>query len=128
MDKEELRKSVVANMMHLGVYREDFEYTIDVYVDMLFQYRSFEKQFSESGYKVSEEYTNKAGATNDRKTALYQSMETLRKDLANYSNLLCLNPRVYERIKRPDVPVRKEKPKEEKPRSKLEKAMSELNG
>lgn len=120
--KDQLRESVVENMKHLGVYRDDFDHTIDIYIDMLSQYKHFEKQFAESGYKLTEAYTNKAGATNDRKAPIYTAMETLRKDLAKYSDLLCLNPRAYERVKIPDVPVVKEKAK---PESKLLQALSD---
>ncbi|WP_200895598.1 MULTISPECIES: P27 family phage terminase small subunit [unclassified Clostridium] len=121
--KEKLKKEVVANMKHLGVYRNDFDHVIDVYVDMLVQYKSFEKQFADSGYKITDEYTNKAGATNERKTPVYTALESLRKDIAKYSDLLCLNPRAYEKVKIPEVPVRKE---EEKPQSKLLQALNSM--
>lgn len=121
-ERAELKESVIANMKHLGVYRDDFEHTIDIYVGMLAQYKAFERQFEESGFKITDSYTNKAGATNERKTPIYTAMEALRKDLANYSNLLCLNPKSYERIKKPEVPIRKKEP--EKPKSKLIQALS----
>lgn len=123
MMKEKLKKEVVANMKHLGVYRNDFDHVIDVYVDMLVQYKAFEKQFADSGYKITDQYTNKANATNERKTPVYTALESLRKDIAKYSDLLCLNPRAYEKVKVPEVPVRKE---EEKPQSKLLQALSSL--
>ncbi|MFJ7736407.1 P27 family phage terminase small subunit [Lysinibacillus sp. NPDC097287] len=121
--KKQLRETVIENMKHLGVYREDFEHTIDVYVDMLVQYKMFEQQFADSGYKLTDSHTNKAGATNERKAPIYMAMEALRKDLAKYSDLLCLNPRAYERVKKPEVPVRKKE--EEKPKSKLIQALSD---
>lgn len=121
-ERAELKESVIANMKHLGVYRDDFEHTIDIYVGMLAQYKAFERQFEGSGFKITDSYTNKAGATNERKTPIYTAMEALRKDLANYSNLLCLNPKSYKRIKKPEVPVRKKEP--EKPKSKLMKTLS----
>jgi hypothetical protein len=121
--KEEIKEKVIADMKHLGVYRDDFGHTIDVYVDMLVQYSVFEEQFRSTGYKITDEYTNKAGATNERKTPVYTALESLRKDIAKYTDLLCLNPRAYEKIKVPDVPVRKE---EEKPQSKLLQALSSL--
>jgi hypothetical protein len=124
--KEEIRNNVVANMKHLGVYRDDFENTIDVYVDMLIQYEAFRDQFNSTGFKITDQYTNKAGATNERKTPVYTALESLRKDIAKYSDLLCLNPRAYERVKKIDVPVRKEEI--EKPRSKLVQALSDSNG
>jgi len=120
--KDQLRKNVVESMKHLGVYRDDFDDAIDIYVDMLDQYKFFEKQFAESGYKLEVAYTNKAGATNDRKALIYTAMETLRKDLAKYSDLLCLNPKAYERVKVPNVPIVKEKAK---PESKLLQVLSD---
>lgn len=126
MTKEEIRNNVVANMKHLGVYRDDFENTIDVYVDMLIQYEAFRDQFNSTGFKITDQYTNKAGATNERKTPVYTALESLRKDIAKYSDLLCLNPRAYERVKKIDVPVRKEEI--QKPRSKLVQALSDSNG
>ncbi|MFD1204022.1 P27 family phage terminase small subunit [Sporosarcina contaminans] len=123
LTKKQLKKSVVDNMKHLGVYRENYEHTIDVYVGMLAQYQAFEKQFEESGYQITVEYTNKAGATNDRKTPIYSAMESLRKDLATYSNLLCINPKAFESVKKREVPVRKKET--EKPQSKLVQALGE---
>lgn len=126
MTKQEIRENVVANMKHLGIYREDFENTIDVYVDMLIQYEAFRDQFNSTGFKITDQYTNKAGATNDRKTPVYTALESLRKDIAKYSDLLCLNPRAYERVKKIDVPVRKKE--DEKPQSKLVQALSDADG
>ena len=82
----------------------------------------FERKFEESGYQITEEYTNKAGATNDRKTPIYSAMEALRKDLAAYSTILCVNPKQFNNLKKPGVPKRKEEPKS-KPKSKLQLAL-----
>jgi hypothetical protein len=41
-------------------------------------------EFADSGYKITELYTNKAGEMNKRKTPLYTAMESLRKDIATY--------------------------------------------
>lgn len=118
-----MKNRVVDNMKHLGVYRDDFEHTIDIYVGMLSQYQAFEQQFELSGYQITGEYTNKAGATNERKTPIYSAMESLRKDLGTYSNLLCINPKSFESVKKPEVPIRKKEP--EKPKSKLIQALSD---
>ncbi|TYS68665.1 P27 family phage terminase small subunit [Sutcliffiella horikoshii] len=116
--KTQLRNQTVKQMAHLGVYKDDYDQIIDIYVGMLAQYQAFEKAFEESGYQITEEYTNKAGATNDRKTPIYSAMEALRKDLATYSNILCINPKAFNAIKKPGVPKRKEEPA--KPKSKLQ--------
>lgn len=80
-------------MKSLGIYKVEHKNIIDIFVGMLHQYEIYEKQFEESGYKVTESHTNKAGATNDRKTPLLSAMEKLRMDIATYSSLLKLNPK-----------------------------------
>ena len=96
--KKAIKAQVVKSMKDLGTYKEEYKNTIDVFVGMIHQYENFEEQFEESGYQITEEYTNKAGATNERKVPLYSAMESLRKDIATYSNLLCLNPRALESV------------------------------
>ena len=86
-------------MKELGIYKKEYMEVIDVFAGMIQQYETFEHQFEESGFMIEEEYTNKAGATNMRKTPLYTAMESLRKDIATYSNLLCLNPKALQSIK-----------------------------
>lgn len=44
-------------------------------------------------YVVSEEYTNKAGATNQRKVPILSRLEVLDKDILTYSDRLMLNPK-----------------------------------
>ena len=80
-------------MKNLGIYRKEYDDVISIYAGMLFQYEKFEQQFEENGCELVEEYTNKAGATNLRKTPLYTAMESLRKDIAVYSDRLQLNPK-----------------------------------
>ncbi|MBO9598500.1 MAG: P27 family phage terminase small subunit [Cohnella sp.] len=116
-------------MQHLGVYSDNYEDAIDIYVGMLSQYKVLEKQFEDSGCRLTEGYTNKAGATNDRKTPIYTAMESLRKDIAKYSDMLGLNPKAFEKFKKRDVPVRKpESIKPDKQPSKLELILGGSSG
>ena len=85
-------------MRTLGIYKPEYEAIINIFAGMLDQYNDFEQQFEDSDYQITEEYTNKAGATNDRKVPLYTAMESLRKDIASYSDRLCLNPKALETI------------------------------
>lgn len=85
-------------MKSLGTYRVEHKNIIDIFVGMLHQYESYQQQFEESGYQVTEEHTNKAGATNQRKTPLLSAMEKLRMDIATYSNLLKLNPKSLDEV------------------------------
>lgn len=97
--KKTIESEVIKRMKELGVYKVEYRNTINIYVDMLHQYESLNKEFEDSGYQVEEPYTNKAGATNMRKTPTLAALEKLRMDLATYSNLLCLNPREHIKSK-----------------------------
>ena len=96
--KAYLKNQTIKAMKDLGIYKKEYNQLIDIYAGLLHQYKSFEAEFIKSGYQVEEEYTNKAGATNMRKVPLYTAMETLRKDIATYSDKLALNPKAYESI------------------------------
>lgn len=113
--KETLFNQTKKSMEELGIYKKEYDRLIKIYAGLLRQYISFEKQFEESGYKIEEEYTNKAGATNMRKVPLYTAMESLRKDIATYSDRLGLNPKSLESISA-----------EKKSVSKLDKVLMEL--
>lgn len=80
-------------MKTMRTYRPEYRLMIDKLAGMLHQYDIFEKEFAENGYKLTEPYTNKAGATNDRKVPTYTAMETLRRDILTYSDRLFLNPK-----------------------------------
>ncbi|WP_207204747.1 P27 family phage terminase small subunit [Miniphocaeibacter massiliensis] len=95
---EKLKKDTIKEMEELGIYKTQYNRIIGIYAGLLRQYISFEKQFENSNYQIEEEYTNKAGATNMRKTPLYSAMESLRKDIVTYSDRLGLNPKSLESI------------------------------
>ena len=102
MDKKEITrkrnkiiKETKGDMQVLGVYRKEFDNAIKRYADMRFQYEIM----LESGCKVTEEYTNKAGATNYRKSAFYLAFETLRKELIEIENTLGLTPKGLKVLK-----------------------------
>lgn len=113
--KKKIEKEIIAQMKSLETYRPEYDKIIGVYASMLYQYQKFEKEFEDSDYKITEEYTNKAGATNERKTPLYTALESLRKDIAIYSDRLCLNPQSRKAIKAPS-----------QGKSKLIKALSDI--
>lgn len=93
-----IKSQTIKQMKELGIYRKEYMTTINIFADMVHQYEIFTEQFAEQGYQVEEEYTNKAGATNMRKTPIYAAMEKIRMDISTYSNLLCLNPKSLETV------------------------------
>lgn len=97
--KRGIELKVRRELKSIGVYEKEFDMIIHIYAGMLHQYLWFEKEFQESEYQITEPYTNKANATNERKVPLLTAMESLRKDIASYSDRLCLSPKALESIK-----------------------------
>lgn len=110
-------KKTIENMTIIGTYRPQFETNIRTYSEMKFELEALTKEFYEKGCKRTEEYTNKAGATNIRKTAEYLSLEKLRDDVAKRENELGLTPAGLKRIN-------DEMKKNDKKKSKLAEALS----
>lgn len=95
---ENVFEVTVNDMKTLGTYRQEFSPVITRYAELRVQFSLLMKQWYESGCVVSEKYTNKAGATNIRKTALYLAIESLRKELRDFENDLGLTPAGLRRI------------------------------
>ena len=101
-------KKTVANMKSVGTYKEEFMPAITRYAEMRLQFDILNKQWYDDGCKITEPYTNKAGATNQRKTALYLSLETLRKELLDMENLFGLTPSGLKKIKTDGLEIKSE--------------------
>lgn len=125
--REELKKRTKTilvrtrnNMKKAGTYRREFEDSMERYADLRVQYDVLKEQWYEEGCAITEEYTNKSGATNQRKTPLYLAMETLRKELLELENIFGLTPKGLKQIH--------SKTMEDKKESALGKALVELDG
>jgi hypothetical protein len=94
----EIFNQTVADMKALGTYKQEFSPAIIRYAEMRLQFEILMKDWYASGCKITEKYTNKAGATNNRKTALYQSIETLRKEITDLENIFGLTPAGLKKI------------------------------
>lgn len=95
---KKILKKTMESMKALNTYRPQFLPTMQAYSQARRQLDCLQKQFADSGYQVMEEYTNKNGSVNLRKTALYLSIEILRKDILNYENTLGLTPAGLKKI------------------------------
>lgn len=87
--KATIRANTIKHMKKLGTYKPEYEPIIDVYCELREQYELYTKQLKEDEYRCAE-YTA-AGGT--KKSALVGTLETLRKDILQYSDRLCLNPK-----------------------------------
>lgn len=93
-------KKTVKNMTTLDVYRPEFDIVIRRYSEMRVLFDSLNEEWVNGGCVVTEEYTNKSGATNERKTALYSSIEKLRSELTELENTLGMTPKGLKSIKK----------------------------
>lgn len=98
ISKKKNEQEIKIQMKKLGTYKPQYNTIISIFAGILTQYEEFERQFAESGYQITEEYTNKAGAVNERKVPIYTALESLRKDIITYSDRLCLNPKSLETV------------------------------
>lgn len=89
IQKETIKKNTIRDMKNLGVYKKEYDPVIDIYAELMEQYRRLQKEFKESGYKVEEE-TADGGK---KKAPIVATLESLRKDILQYSDRLRLNPK-----------------------------------
>ena len=94
-----LFNKTVENTRVLGTFRKKFEASVRRYAELAIQYEILSDKWYEDGCKITEKYTNKNGATNLRKTALYMAMENLRKELIDMENTFGLTPKGLRQIK-----------------------------
>lgn len=91
-------KTTISSMQALGVYRNQFDPVIRTYAEIRLHYEKLKGCWAEEGENITEAYTNKAGATNLRKTATYAALEVLRKDILSYETVLGLTPAGLKKI------------------------------
>ncbi len=114
LKKDTLTEQTRRYMKKLGVYRPEYDQIVTIYAGLLEEYRRLDEQFRKSGCKVSTETSD----GNEKKAAIVGTLENLRKDILQYSDRLCINPRAMKEFER----------EPEKAESALDKALKELSG
>lgn len=94
LNKEHIKKQTVENMKSLGVYKKEYNDVIEIYTDTYHSYLLAQKDFEDSG----RQYETKTAAGNPKKSGIVDSIEKLRKDILQYSDRLCLNPKALENV------------------------------
>lgn len=100
-------KETVKRMETLGVYRPEFDTVVERYAQMQVQYNILYEEWAKVEFSTTEEYTNKSGATNERKTALYSVIEKLRADLTDLENTLGMTPKGLQGMKKKGLEQKK---------------------
>lgn len=88
----------IDDMKSIGTYKDQFLPVIYRYSDMRVQFDILMDQWSMEGCQITEIYVNKAGAANNRKTELYRTIETLRRELTELEGILGLTPAGLKKI------------------------------
>ncbi len=101
------------NMIALGIYQPEFDTTISIYCGLVEQYQALEKEFKKTKFTVVE---NTGYSENKKRAPIVATLESLRKDILQYSNHLGLTPAGYKKIR--------DEQKQTKKQSKLEMALS----
>jgi P27 family predicted phage terminase small subunit len=111
MNKLEIK--VREDMKSLGIYKPEFDITINMYCGLVEQYEAIQKDFKKSKFTVVE---NTGYSDNKKKSPVIVSMESLRKDILTYATALGLTPQGLKKLQKDD--------QEKKPVSKLEMALN----
>lgn len=82
------------SMQSLGVYKPEFDMLIDVYSGMLEQYDAAFKAHKKDKYSATMPTASYGvNGTAEKANPLVKQLENLRRDILNYSDRLCLNPK-----------------------------------
>lgn len=101
MTKKKIKDDTIARMKALGVFKPEFEDAIDTYADLYFQYKNISKQFNKNiknEEKCKAVIVEYSAAGTAKQAPIIRTLENLRKDLLQYSDRLCLNPRIYQTL------------------------------
>ena len=91
-----LEKKITENMISLGIYKPEFDMTISIYAGLVEQYQALEKEFKKTKFVVVE---NTGYSENKKRAPIVATLESLRKDILQYSNHLGLTPAGLKKIK-----------------------------
>lgn len=89
--KETIKRRTIADMKNMGTHRSEYNRLIDIYSQLVNQYLILTKKFQESDHSYEVPTTD--GGT--KKAPIVATLESLRKDILQYSDRLCLNAKSY---------------------------------
>jgi hypothetical protein len=92
--QESIKRKTIRDMKELGVHKPQFNRLIDIYAGLVHQYLIALDEFERGGYQ----YETETAAGGTKKSGLVSTLENLRKDILQYSDRLCLNPKSLETV------------------------------
>lgn len=100
LTKDTIKTNTIKKMRRLGVYKPEYDDIIDIYSELTEQYRRLTKIYRNDGF----EYSTTTADGGGKKNPIVATLESLRKDILQYSDRLCLNPRAANEGKSAQVP------------------------
>lgn len=94
-------EDIKAQMEALGTYRPEFDTVIQVYVDLLEQYRVIQDRLVSTRYTMQ----TKSAQGGFKRSPVVAAHEAVRKDILAYSDRLCLNPKALSGTDVPSTSV-----------------------
>ena len=87
-------EETVKKLVSLGVYKPEHNTVIEIYVGLVTQYISIEKQFKTKKYQVE----TPTGTGGFKTSPIVTTLESLRRDILSYTDRLCLNPKALDAV------------------------------
>ncbi len=82
------KKNVMERMEAIGVYKAEFEPTIERYVSLNKEYKMLYKRYADEGFRCTVESTG-----GEKKAPIVTTLESLRRDILQLEESLGLTPR-----------------------------------
>ncbi len=92
---DKIVEKTIEEMVALGTYKAEYNRIISIYAELVEQYEIMTKKFKDSDYQY-EVFTGDGGT---KKSPIVATLESLRKDIASYSDRLGLNPKAMDSVK-----------------------------
>lgn len=92
--QDSIKRQTIQAMKELGTHKTQYNRLIDIYAGLVHQYLLAVDEFESDG----RHYEVPTGQGGTKKSPIVSTMENLRKDILQYSDRLCLNPKAFETV------------------------------
>ena len=94
VSQDTIKRATIKDMKDLGIHKPQYNRLVGIYAETVHQYLRAVEEFELNNYQ----YETETAAGNPKKSGVVSAMETLRKDILQYSDRLCLNPKALESV------------------------------
>lgn len=93
--KAKAKSMTIKSMKKLGVYKREYDEIISIYAELLEQYAILTAEFEKGNHRC----VSMTADGGEKKSPLIATLESLRKDILQYSDRLMLNPKAQSQPK-----------------------------